>query len=197
MTRTRWVGAAGSALAGSVLTALLLAGTPGGAAAAPARPAKKLPPPPACATAIAISDGRTTSTASPLPPPASASGGARLAQPGLQVSLAPGGARPPALRATSWIVADLRTGNVLASCNAHVPLAPASTLKILTALALHGRIDPRKPYVATAGDAGMDGTRVGLVPGSRYTVDNLWHGLLMGSANDAANALASLAGGTA
>jgi D-alanyl-D-alanine carboxypeptidase (penicillin-binding protein 5/6) len=191
------VGAAGSALAGSMLTALLLAGTPGVAAAAPAGPAKTLPPPPVCATAIAISDGRTTSTPSPLPPPASASGGARLAQPGLQVSLAAGAARPPALRATAWIVADLGTGNVLASCNAHVPLAPASTLKILTALALHGRIDPRKPYVATAGDAGMDGTRVGLVPGSRYTVDNLWHGLLMGSGNDAANALASLVGGTA
>ena len=36
---------------------------------------------------------------------------------------------------------------------------------------------------------------MGLVPGSVYTVDNLWHGLLMDSGNDAANGLAALAGG--
>src|SRR4051794_941363 len=190
MTRARWGGAAGSMLVG-----LLLAAAP--AAAAPAAAGKPLPPPPACATAVAVSSGTTTSAPVPLPSPASALGGDQLAQPGLQVALPAGVARPPALRATAWIVADLSSGDVLASCNAHVPLAPASTLKILTALALHHRIDPRKRYTATAADASIDGTRVGLSPGSEYTVDNLWHGLLMGSGNDAANALAGLVGGTA
>jgi D-alanyl-D-alanine carboxypeptidase (penicillin-binding protein 5/6) len=179
-------------LAGTLLAATLLAGTP-----AEAAPAATLPPPPACASAVAVSTGTGTSAPVPLPPPASALGGAQLAQPGLHVSVPAGVARPPALRATAWIVADLSTGNVLAACNAHVPLAPASTLKILTALALHGRIDASKPYVATAADASIDGTRVGLSPGSRYTVADLWHGLLLGSGNDTANALASLVGGDA
>ena len=192
MTRTRWAGAAlaGSALVMPLVTSLVTA--PPAAAAA-----KPLPPPPPCATAVAVSTGTSTSAPVPLPAPASALGGARLAQPGLQVSPPAGVARPPALRATAWIVADLTTGDVLASCNAHVPLAPASTLKILTALALHGRIDIHRRYTATAADAAMEGTRVGLSPGSVYTVDNLWHGLLMGSGNDAANALAGLVGGTA
>jgi hypothetical protein len=38
---------------------------------------------------------------------------------------------------------------------------------------------------------------VGLSPGSTYTGDDLWHGLLMASGNDAAHALADLAGGPA
>jgi len=194
MDRARWAGAARplacATVAGVVLGATLLVSAP-----AQAAPAATLPPPPACATAVAVTTGRTTTTPVPLPPPASALGGEQLAQPGLHVSVPAGTARPPALRATAWIVADLSTGNVLAACNAHVPLAPASTLKILTALALHSRIDATKTYVATSADASIDGTRVGLSPGSRYRVGDLWHGLLMGSGNDTANALASLAGG--
>jgi serine-type D-Ala-D-Ala carboxypeptidase (penicillin-binding protein 5/6) len=178
-------------IAGSVLGATLLTGPPAEAASA-----KPLPPPPACAGAVAVATRTGTSVPVPLPRPASALGGAELARPGLHVSVPAGVAAPPALRAAAWIVADLSTGDVLAACNAHVPLAPASTLKILTALALHGRIDTNKTYVATDADARVDGTRVGLSPGSRYTVGDLWHGLLMGSGNDTANALASLAGGT-
>jgi D-alanyl-D-alanine carboxypeptidase (penicillin-binding protein 5/6) len=142
-----------------------------------------------------MSSGSRRSRPVPLPPPPSDAGGPRLAQPGLQVAVPAGVPAPPALRATAWIVADLATGNVLAACNAHVPLAPASALKILTAVTLHPRIKPTVQYVARPEDAAIDGTKVGLSPGSVYTVDNLWHGLLMGSGNDTANALAALAGG--
>jgi D-alanyl-D-alanine carboxypeptidase (penicillin-binding protein 5/6) len=113
----------------------------------------------------------------------------------MQVDLPPGTAPPPAQRATAWIVVDLADGSVLASCNAHVPLAPASTLKVLTALTLYHRIPSGPRYRATDADARVDGTRVGLVPRSVYRVRDLWHGLLLGSGNDAAQALASLAGG--
>jgi D-alanyl-D-alanine carboxypeptidase (penicillin-binding protein 5/6) len=178
---------------------MLSAGVVGGvlapAPASAALPAKKAPPPPVCATAVAYSNGKATSAPVPLPAPVSDAGGARLAQPGLQVQLRPGTPAPPRLKASAWIVADLATGAVIASCNAHVPMAPASTLKVLTALALHPRLAPQTRYVARQQDAAMDGTKVGLVPGSVYTIDNLWHGLLMGSGNDAANALATLAGG--
>ncbi len=177
------------------LSAGVVAGTAFAAPASAALPAKKAPPPPVCATAIAYSSGKATTAPVPLPAPASDAGGTRLAQPGLQVQLKPGAPAPPRLKASAWIVADLTTGDVIAACNAHVPLAPASTLKVLTALALHSRLDPQFRYVARPQDAAMDGTKVGLAPGSVYTVDNLWHGLLMGSGNDAANALAALAGG--
>jgi D-alanyl-D-alanine carboxypeptidase (penicillin-binding protein 5/6) len=55
--------------------------------------------------------------------------------------------------------------------------------------------DRRVIYTARPEDANMEGTRVGLVPGSRYTAEDLFHGLMLGSGNDAAHALASYAGG--
>ena len=77
------------------------------------------------------------------------------------------------------MVADLDTGAVLAACNAHVPLRREHT-KILTALALHPRLPRATRYVARPEDAAIDGTKVGLSPGSTYSADDLWHGLLIG-----------------
>jgi D-alanyl-D-alanine carboxypeptidase (penicillin-binding protein 5/6) len=197
--RERWRGgvllcAAVPALAAGLLASPPAAAATPGQAATPPRTAAARPP--ACATAVAYSSGTATSTAVPLPAPASNAGGGRLAQPGLQVRLRPGTAGPPRLKASAWIVVDLGTGDVVAACNAHVPLAPASTLKVLTALALHSRIPATTRYTARPEDAAIDGTKVGLAPGSVYSVADLWHGLLMGSGNDTANALAALAGGT-
>ena len=153
------------------------------------------PRPPACANAIQVVVGTVTSPPTPIPPSASTVGGAQLSQPGLQVSLPPGTAQPPVVPAAGWVVADLATGNVIASCNAHAQFMPASTMKILTALALETKVDPRSTYVALPADAQIDGTKVGLSPGSTYSGNDLWHGLLMSSGNDAAHALADLAGG--
>lgn len=162
----------------------------------PARAAPPtLPPPPVCANAISTASGTVTSPPTPLPVPTSRVGGDRLSGSGLQLDLAAGAPRPPLLRATAWLVADLTTGTVVASCNAHVPLAPASTLKILTSLTLAHRLDWATRYVGQHADAATDGTRVGIVPGSSYTVRDLFHGLMLASGNDAATALASLSGG--
>jgi len=171
-----------------------------GSAAAPVRPTPSPTGTPGtgapfpCAGDVAYLVNNKPSPPRPLPAPASRVGGARLAEPGLQTTSA-ATAPPPAPHATAWLVADLGTGQVLAACNAHVPLAPASSLKVLTALALAPRIDASVQYTARDEDARVDGTRVGLVPGSLYTGDNLWHALLMSSANDAAVALGQLAGG--
>jgi serine-type D-Ala-D-Ala carboxypeptidase (penicillin-binding protein 5/6) len=202
MRRRGLVGAAGALAAAALLAAAPAApavastsSTAFTATKAVGRQRAGLPPPPPCATAVSLSDGKATTKAAPLPAPASEAGGERLARPGLQVELQPGVPRPPALRTTAWVVADLDSGAVVASCNAHVPLAPASTMKILTALALHPRIDGNARYVARPEDAAIDGTKVGLSPGSLYSVADLWHGLLLGSGNDTASALAALAGG--
>jgi D-alanyl-D-alanine carboxypeptidase (penicillin-binding protein 5/6) len=163
------------------------------AAAAPAVPS--LPPPPVCANAVSPADGTVTASPDPLPVPASVVGGDRLSAPGLQLDLAADTPRPPALRATAWLVADLDAGTVIVSCNAHVALAPASTLKILTSLALAHRLNWDTRYVGQQSDAVTDGSRVGIVPGSGYTVRDLFHGLMLASGNDAATALATLSGG--
>jgi serine-type D-Ala-D-Ala carboxypeptidase (penicillin-binding protein 5/6) len=102
---------------------------------------------------------------------------------------------PPAVPVTSYVVADATTGEVLAAKAPHRRMRPASTLKTLTAVTLMPRLDPKATYVATREDENIEGTRVGLKAGQRYTVEQLWHGLLLSSGNDAANALANAAGG--
>jgi len=79
----------------------------------------------------------------------------------------------------------------------HARLRPASTLKTLTALVLLPVLDPKAVYTATVADATMQGTRVGMVPGATYTVDQLFTGMLLPSANDATHGLETLAGGLA
>jgi D-alanyl-D-alanine carboxypeptidase (penicillin-binding protein 5/6) len=102
---------------------------------------------------------------------------------------------PAGISARAWVVADLDTGEVLGARNAHGRYPPASTQKWLTALTLLPKLpDRRKKIVATDADVDVDGTRVGLVANGRYTIDLLFQSMLMASGNDAANALARVAG---
>ena len=102
---------------------------------------------------------------------------------------------PRSLSASSWLVADLDTGEVLAARDAHRRFAPASTLKMLTAVTLIPRLNPARVVVTTPADVTVVGSRVGLVPGGRARVDQLLTAMLVVSGNDAANALGSAAGG--
>src|SRR3954453_3866925 len=118
-------------------------------------------------------------------------GGALLGSTGIVVQpLADAPALPRPMSAASWVVADLDTGDVLAARGAHARRLPASTMKVLTAVALLPRLDPQQLVRVTYDDAVVDGSKVGLVPGMSYTVDTLFTSLLVVSANDAANALA-------
>ena len=123
-------------------------------------------------------------------------GGERLGATGITVwSGAPGAVPPPEPLAQAWLVADIGTGTVLATRNPHQKLRPASTLKTLTALALLPRLDPAATYTPVDEDALQDGSLVGLVPGTTYTIKSLFEGMLLSSGNDAAHALANAAGG--
>jgi D-alanyl-D-alanine carboxypeptidase (penicillin-binding protein 5/6) len=102
---------------------------------------------------------------------------------------------PSQLPASSWLVANLTTGQVLAAKAPHTRFLPASTLKMLTAVTLIPRLDPQAKFAATYLDATVDGTRVGLVPGFKYSIDKLFTCMLVDSANDAADALAEANGG--
>jgi D-alanyl-D-alanine carboxypeptidase (penicillin-binding protein 5/6) len=67
-------------------------------------------------------------------------------------------------------------------------------LKTLTALTVMPRLDPATEVTALPADI-VDGSLVGMVPGLTYTVQQLLQGMLLSSGNDAATALARVAGG--
>src|SRR3954471_22262660 len=124
-------------------------------------------------------------------------GGPLLATRGVTLEALPGApALPRGLSASSWLVADADTGEVLAARAPHAQHLPASTLKVLTAVTLLPRLDPATEVRATYDDAAVDGSKVGLVPGMRYSVDTLFASMLVVSAKDAAGALAEAGGGT-
>ena len=68
-------------------------------------------------------------------------------------------------------------------------------MKVLTALTLLPRLSPDLVYTARRADEDIDGSKVGVVAGSTYTVQQLFLGMMLSSGNDAANALANAAGG--
>ena len=137
--------------------------------------------------------------APPVPPAddpvGSAIGGDALATHGLVIPA--GVRRPPAVTATTWMVADLDSGEVLGGCGPHVYQTPASVQKTLLAATAIGKLDPDRRVTVTAADLTIEpgSSAVGLLVGGRYPVSTLWLGLLLNSGNDAANALARLAGG--
>lgn len=122
-------------------------------------------------------------------------GGTQLSQSGVVVNLVEGIAPPPQTAASSYLIADLTTGQVLAAKNAHLKLAPASTIKTLLALTLLPRLNPKSVYQARASDENVIGDRAGVYPGRKYTIGSLWVATLLPSGNDAALALAHAAGG--
>ncbi|MBQ0986894.1 D-alanyl-D-alanine carboxypeptidase [Streptomyces sp. F63] len=121
-----------------------------------------------------------------------------LSAPGLHL---PGGRAaktlPRDLSARSWMVSDARTGRVLAARNAHLRLPPASTLKMLFALTLLPKFpqdDLRTVRDADLRAVGAGSSMVGLRPGRRYTVADLWRGVFLASGNDAVHVLAAMNG---
>jgi serine-type D-Ala-D-Ala carboxypeptidase (penicillin-binding protein 5/6) len=156
---------------------------------------------PALAVAAALSALAVAATAAPAAAAstqsvrAGAVGGDALAS--ARVVASPDESALPAVAAGSWLVADATTGTVLAAKNAHGRFMPASTLKTLTALTLLPRLAKDEVYVGRAQDTRVDGTKVGIVAGLPYTVDQLFYGLFLASGNDAASALANAAGGWA
>ena len=92
------------------------------------------------------------------------------------------------------MIADASTGTVLAAKDAHGLYPPASTLKVLTAITMLPRLSPDATVVATKRAASVEPNIVGLLPGHRYKVSDLFRALLMISANDAAVALVQASG---
>lgn len=130
----------------------------------------------------------------PLPVPAKPVGGDALS--GCGVVTAP--ATPPLpedVSAEAWLVADLDTGEVIAAKDPHGRHRPASIIKVLIAMQSIKELNTNTTVNGTPEDAAAEGTRVGVEEGGTFTVNELLHGLLMHSGNDAAHALAGQLGG--
>lgn len=130
----------------------------------------------------------------PLPVPSSPVGGNALGGCGV-VAAANTPPVPGDVSAEAWVVADLDSGAVIAARDPHGRHRPASVIKVLVAMASINELNLNKTVDGTAEDAAAEGTKVGVAPGGRYTVNQLLHGLLMHSGNDAAHALAMQLGG--
>ena len=122
-------------------------------------------------------------------------GGERLSTSAITASLGTEASPLPRVKAATWVLADAETGEILAHKGAHVRRAPASTLKMLTALTVMPKVPAETRYVATPKAAYTYGARVGLKVGKTYTVDQLWYAVFLPSANDAAIAVAEANGG--
>jgi D-alanyl-D-alanine carboxypeptidase (penicillin-binding protein 5/6) len=119
-------------------------------------------------------------------------GGARLAASGVVVAHE---APPlPRVPATAYVIANAKSRQVLAAKDAHGRYPPASTLKVLTAITMLPRLHPDTRIAASPLAASAVPNIIGVIPGRRYQVADLFRALLLISANDAAVALAQASG---
>jgi D-alanyl-D-alanine carboxypeptidase (penicillin-binding protein 5/6) len=151
---------------------------------------RQLPPPP-----IDTSEEPKPGEPSPepLPVPEDPVGGTRMGECGLVQP--DGSADPPKVTAATWVISDLESGAVLAAKDPHARERPASLIKVLLAIVVIRELRPETVVTGTQEDANQEGTRVGIGPGGRYTVEQLLNALVMRSGNDAAHALARALGG--
>ena len=156
--------------------------------------ANKTAPPKAIDSSEVPAPGQ--SAPDPLPVPATPVGGTRLGECGV---ITPDGAAalPKDISATSWVLSDLDSGQVVAAKDPHGRCRPASTIKILLSIVALRELDLNKVVIGTQDDADADGTRVGIGPGGKYSNIQLMHALVMASGNDAAHAISTQLGGDA
>lgn len=99
----------------------------------------------------------------------------------------------PVLSAQAALAVDLDSGVSLYEKNPEAPLLPASTTKIVTALVAldYYPLDS----ILKVGRVAVEGQKMGLRTGEELSVNDLLYGLLVYSANDAAEVLAENYGG--
>jgi serine-type D-Ala-D-Ala carboxypeptidase (penicillin-binding protein 5/6) len=118
-------------------------------------------------------------------------GGPLMASRGVVVDEPARGGKPlPDIPASAWVIANAKTGQVLAARDPHGTFGPASTLKVLTAVTLIPLLNPNGVIVASKLATSQQPTSAYLITGRPYRVSDLFRALLLISANDAAVALA-------
>ena len=114
-------------------------------------------------------------------------------------------AAAPDVTAEAVYVLERSSGKILYEKNAEAKMYPASTTKLMTALLVLESMESPEDYdeVITASTGAVthenlsgNGSTAGILPGEKLTVDELFHFLLIQSANDAANVLAERVAGS-
>ena len=108
---------------------------------------------------------------------------------------------PPVLKASSWVLVDQQSGQVIAGHRANDAVEPASITKLMTAYAVFQALREGKIKLDTAVPISerawrSEGSRTYLDLNSRVPVDVLIQGMIVQSGNDATIALAEAVGGT-
>jgi D-alanyl-D-alanine carboxypeptidase (penicillin-binding protein 5/6) len=94
------------------------------------------------------------------------------------------------LAASTVYVSDEASGAILLADNADQPVYPASSTKIMTALVAR-EVYYLSQVLTVKEEAFAQGNTMGLQPGEQISVNQLLHGLLISSGNDAAFVLAN------
>ena len=104
--------------------------------------------------------------------------------------------RVPRVTAKAAVVYDVNSGMYLFDKNGGVPMYPASTVKLLTAMVILDKWDPEYKISIPGSVKEIEPFKLYLKRGETYKVIDLLYALLMRSANDVAHALGVRAGGS-
>jgi len=109
---------------------------------------------------------------------------------------------PPTLPdITAYVLMDAKTGAILAEAAPHLQLPPASLTKLMTAHLVyqaihHGSLKMDQTVPVSVNAWHQQGSTMFIDPNSVVTVDQLLHGMIIDSGNDAAVALAEQVAGS-
>jgi D-alanyl-D-alanine carboxypeptidase (penicillin-binding protein 5/6) len=99
-------------------------------------------------------------------------------------------AQEPQVNAVAAVLMDAQTGAVLFAKNSDFRRPPASTTKIITGIIALESGDPSRIVSVSRNAAEKEGSSVWLLPGEKQRLIDLVYGLMLGSGNDAAAAIA-------
>jgi D-alanyl-D-alanine carboxypeptidase len=100
------------------------------------------------------------------------------------------------VNAKAAVVMDADTHRLLYAKNPDVPLYPASTTKLMTAILLVTHLQPDDEVYISPQAARQPRVRLGLKSGTTITAEQALHAIIMKSANDVAYAVAQTVGGS-
>jgi len=108
---------------------------------------------------------------------------------------------PPTLAANAWLLLDTGTGQALVSHKADERIEPASLTKLMTAYLVFSALKAQTltlDHVVPVSERAwkMGGSRMFIEPRHEVTVDELLHGMIIQSGNDASVALAEQIAGS-
>ena len=103
--------------------------------------------------------------------------------------------RAPDIAATSYVLMDATTGDILVESNADIPLPPASLTKIMTDYVVaneleNGNITLDEDVYISVKAWQMDGSKMFIQEGTTVRLEDLIYGMVVQSGNDASVALA-------